>query len=134
LIPQNKSTPILLLISEPQMRNDLCILLVENNYYPLLLPNQEELLRVLKDNQFASVLIDCAAVSCYGARTISKIKVACRHGRIIVFCDKAHLCDCHHRDLIKEILAIGVYACIVAPYKEWEVLSLVAYDPQRENK
>jgi DNA-binding response OmpR family regulator len=127
LIPQNKSTPILLLISEPQMRNDLCILLVENNYYPLLLFNQEELLRILKENQFAIVLIDCEALYIYGARIISKIKVACQHGRIIVFCNKAHLCDSHHRDLIKEILAIGVYACILAPFNDWEILSMMTY-------
>ena len=124
----------MLLISDPRTRNHLWRLLVENHYFPVLIADQEELFRVLRGNQFSMVLIDCAAVSCYGARTISKIKVASRHGRIIVFCDKAHLCDSHHRDLIKEILAIGVYACIVAPYKEWEVLSLVAYDPQRENK
>jgi len=134
LIPAKKSAPILLLISDPQTRNHLWRLLVENHYFPVLIADQEELFRVLRGNQFSMVLIDCAAVSCYGARTISKIKVACRHGRIIVFCDKAHLCDSRHRDLIKEILAIGVYACIVAPYREWEVLSLVAYDPQRENK
>ena len=87
-------------------------------------------MRVLKENQFAIVLIDCGALYVYGARIISKIKVVCQHGRIIIFCNKAHLCDCQHRDLIKDILAIGVYACIVAPFNDWEVLSLVAYDPQ----
>jgi len=132
LIPQNKSTPILLLISEPQMRNDLCSLLVENNYYPLLLSNQEELLRVLKENQFAIVLIDCGAVYVYGARIISKIKVVCQHGRIIIFCNKAHLCDSQHRDLLKDILTIGVYACILAPFNDWEVLSMITYHSRLE--
>jgi response regulator RpfG family c-di-GMP phosphodiesterase len=127
LIPQNKSTPILLLISEPQLRNDLRSLLVENNYYPLLLSNQEELLRVLKANQFAIVLIDCKAVYLYDVRIISKIKVVCKHGRIIIFCNKAHLCDSQHRDLIKDILTIGVYACILAPFSDWEVLSMITY-------
>ena len=117
----------MLLISEPQMCNDLCSLLVENNYYPLLLPNQEELLRVLKENQFAIVLIDCGSVYVYGARIISKIKVACQHGRIIIFCNKAHLCDSQHRDLIKDILTIGVYACILVPFTDWEVLSMITY-------
>ena len=127
LIPQNKSTPILLLISEPQMRNDLCSLIVENNYNPLLLPNQNELLRVLKEIKFAIVLIDCEAVYTYGARIISKIKVVCQHSRIIFFCNKAHLCDSQHRDLIKDILTIGVYACILSPFNDWEVLSMITY-------
>jgi signal recognition particle receptor subunit beta len=96
--------------------------------------DQKELLRALKKKQFAVVLIDCGAVNAYGARIISKIKVGCRHGRIIVFCDKAHLFDSQHRDLIKEILKIGVYACIVAPYKEWEVISLVTYYSHFEKK
>jgi DNA-binding NtrC family response regulator len=127
LIPQNKSTPILLLISEPQMRNDLYRLLLENNYDPLLVSNQEELLRVLKESQFAIVLIDCGAVSVYGPRLISKIKVVCQQGRIIIFCHKEHLCDSQHRDLIKDILTIGVYACILAPFNDWEVLSMITY-------
>ena len=117
----------MLLISEPQMRNDLCILLVENNYYHVLLTNQEELLHVLKENKFAIVLIDCGSVYVYGARIISKIKVVCQHVRIIFFCNKAHLCDSQHRDLIKDILAIGVYACILVPFNDWEVLSMITY-------
>jgi len=92
-----------------------------------MVPNQEELLRVLKENQFAIVLIDCGAVYIYGARIISKIKVVCKHGRVILFCNKAHLCDSQHRDLIKDILTIGVYACILAPFNDWEVLSMVTY-------
>jgi DNA-binding response OmpR family regulator len=115
------------MISDPQMRNDLYSLLSENNYNPLLLSNQEELLRVLKENQFAIVLIDCGAVYIHGARIISKIKVVCQHGRIIIFCHKAHLCDSQHRDLIKDILTIGVYACILAPFNDWEVLSMITY-------
>jgi hypothetical protein len=100
---------------------------VENNYYPLLVPNQDELLRILKENQSAIVLIDCGAVYLYGARIISKTKVVCQHGRIIFFCNKAHLCDSQHRDLIKDILTIGVYACILAPFNDWEVLSMITY-------
>ncbi|MBI4795928.1 MAG: hypothetical protein HY790_08855 [Deltaproteobacteria bacterium] len=134
LIPQDKSTPILLLVSDHQTRKYLWTVLMENHYSPLLIGDQKELLRVLKKNQFAIVLIDCGAVNVYGARIISKIKVACRHGRIIIFCDKAHLGDSQHRELIKEILKIGVYACILAPYKEWEVLSLVSYYSHLEKR
>ncbi|RJR41911.1 MAG: hypothetical protein C4567_08105 [Deltaproteobacteria bacterium] len=96
--------------------------------------DQKELLRELKKSRCATVLIDCSAVSDYGAGIISKIKVVCRHSRIIVFCDKAHLVDSHHRGIIKEILAIGVYACVMAPYKGWEVISLAGYYSHPERK
>ena len=89
--------------------------------------DQKELLHELKKTQCATVMVDCGAVSVSGAGIISKIKVACRHSRIIIFCDKEHLVDSLHRELIKEIIAIGVYACVVAPYKEWEVISLASY-------
>jgi len=124
---KQKPTPILLLVGHGRTREYLSSLLLENNYSPLLMTDPEELLRSLKGKEFAIILIDCRAMSSFGTRILSKIKVACRRCRIIIFCDKEHLCDQRHRELIKEILAIGVYACILAPYKEWEVLSMVSY-------
>lgn len=115
------------MISHNQTRNYLRNLLAENHYSPLLISDQTELMSVLKENQFAIVLIDCGVVESYGVTAISKIKVVCPNSRIIILCDKEHLCDSQHRDLIKEVLNIGVYACILAPYKEWEILSLVTY-------
>jgi PleD family two-component response regulator len=126
-IAKHKPTPILLLVGNRRTRDYLSSLLSENNYSPLLMTDPEELLRSLKGKEFAIVLIDCRAVSSFGTRILSKIKVSCRLCRIIIFCDKEHLCDRRHRELIKEILGIGVYACILAPYKEWEVLSMVSY-------
>ncbi len=35
------------------------------------------------------------------------------------------LCDQDHRDLIKEAVEHEVYACILAPYEEWEVLTMI---------
>ena len=124
---KQKPTPILLLVGNGRTRDYLSSLLSENNYSPLLMTDPEELLRSLKGKEFAIILIDCRAVSSFGTRILSKIKVSCRLCRIIIFCDKEHLCDKRHRELIKEILAMGVYACILAPYKEWEVLSMVSY-------
>ena len=132
MITIKKSKSILLLIAYPKTRDDLRILLEENHYFALLITDPEELFSMLRENQFSVVLIDCASLSYYGVRIISKIKVVCAHSRIIVFCNKLHLCDSHHRTIIKEIMAIGVYACIIAPYEAWEVLSLVAYESHRE--
>ncbi|MDD5642375.1 MAG: hypothetical protein PHX53_12045 [Syntrophales bacterium] len=124
---QDKSTPILLLISDQHTRNSLWNLLAENHLSPRLMADQKELLQELKKHQCATILIDCGAAIFNGIGIISKIKVACSHSHIIVFCDKAHLADSQHREMIKEILAIGVYACIMAPFKGWEVISLVSY-------
>ena len=128
-IAKNKPTPILLLVGNSQIRDYLSSLLAENNYSPLLMTDPEELLHSLKDKQFAIILMDCGAVTSYGTRILSKIRVSCRPCRIIIFCDKEHLHDTWHRELIKEVLNIGVYACILAPYKEWEVLSMFSYVP-----
>ncbi len=128
-IAKNKPTPILLLVGNSQIRDDLSSLLAENNYFPLLMTDPEELLHSLKDKQFAIILMDCSAMTSYGTRILSKIRVSCRLCRIIIFCDKQHLCDKLHRELIKEIMNIGVYACILAPYQEWEILSMFSYFP-----
>jgi len=134
LIHEDKSTPILLLISDQQTRNSLCNLLSENDLSPILIADQKELLKVLKNKPFSTVLIDCRAININGVGIISKMKVVCRHSHIIVFCDKSHLADKQHRELIKEILGIGVYACIMAPFKGWEVISLVSYYSKMKKK
>lgn len=130
----DKNTPILLLISDPPTRNSLWNLLAENDLSPRLMADQKELLQMLKKKPLATVLIDCGAVMANGVGIISKIKVACSQSHIIIFCDKAHLSDHQHREMIKEILGIGVYACIMAPFKGWEVISLVSYHPHLEKK
>lgn len=117
----------MLLVSDQQSRNSLWNLLAENQLSPRLMADQKELLQTLKRNEFATILIDCEAVTAHGIGIISKIKVACPNSHVIIFCDKTHLADSQHRELIKEILAIGVYACIMAPFKGWEVISLVSY-------
>ena len=40
-------------------------------------------------------------------------------------CNAILLCDQDHRVLIKEAVELGVYACILAPYEEWEVLTMI---------
>jgi len=130
--PKNVIIPVLLLISNLEIRNDLLNLLEENHYSPILIADLAKLLQFLRRRPFAIVFTDCGAVTSYGPGILAKIKVACRHCRIIFLCDKGHLCDKTHRNLIKEVLEIGVYACILAPYKDWEVLSLISFYPQKE--
>jgi len=118
-----------MLVGNSQTRDYLSSLLAENNYFPVLVTDPDELLHSLKEKQFAIILIYCSAIIYYGTRILSKIKVCCRLCRIIIFCDRQHLCDKVHREFIKEVMNIGVYACILAPYKEWEVLTMFSYYP-----
>ena len=64
-------------------------------------------------------MIDYEVVKSYGARIYSRINVACLGCNVILLCDQ------DHRDLIKEAVEHGVYACILAPYEEWEVLTMI---------
>jgi len=124
-------TSILLLMRNSETRDYLSNLLTENLYSPILVKDQKELLHSVQQRESAIILIDCRAVTAYGARILSKIKVACQSCRVIIFCEKAHLSDKSHRELIKDILDIGVYACILTPYQDWEILSMIScYAPR----
>jgi AmiR/NasT family two-component response regulator len=69
--------------------------------------------------RIAIVMVDYEVVTSYGARIYSRINVACSGCKCIMFCDQ------DHRDLIKEAVEHEVYACILAPYEEWEVLTMI---------
>ena len=63
--------------------------------------------------------MDYEAVNSYGTRIYSRINVSCPG------CTAILLCDQDHRDFIKEAVEHGVYACILPPYEEWEVLTMI---------
>jgi DNA-binding NarL/FixJ family response regulator len=67
----------------------------------------------------AIVIMDFEVVNTCGVRIYSRINVACPG------CNAILLCDQDHRDLIKEAVEHGVYACILAPYEEWEVMTMI---------
>jgi len=52
------------------------------------------------------------------------MKVACPRCRIVLLCDKRHH---EHRDIVKEAMDLGIYACLLAPFAEWEVLAMVRH-------
>lgn len=132
-MPKSKHTPLLLMVSSGQARDYLLSLLKENHYNPRVIAAPGKLLQTLKRQQFAIVFIDCEAVTALGAGIYAKIKVACPSCRIILCGDRAHLRNRSQRDLVKEAMDMGVYACILAPYEEWEVLSMVKHILAKEN-
>jgi len=118
------SSALLLLVADSQFRESLVDSLAAHEYTPLVLGNPGEALQTLKEQEQATVFVDCQTVSNYGAGLYAKIKVACPRCRIVLLCDKAHH---EHRDLVKEAMDMGVYACLLAPFAEWEILAMVRH-------
>ena len=114
-----KQIPILVLIANENIRSYVLGLCKRNNYHPLIGADLEELIKRFKTRHSGIVMMDFEVVKSYGARIYSRINVACPDCNVILFCDQ------EHRDLIKEAVEHEVYACILAPYEEWEVLAMV---------
>jgi DNA-binding NtrC family response regulator len=133
MISRSKNTPLLLMVSNGQTRNYLLNLLQENDFHPITMLDPSELLQALKKQHFAIIFVDCKSVTLYGAGIYAKIKVACPRCKIILFGDRSHLSNKSYRNLIKEAMDLGVYGCILSPYEEWEVLSMVKHIFMKEN-
>jgi DNA-binding NtrC family response regulator len=107
------------LVANDDIRRYILELCEKNNYRPLLTTDLEELVEKTKRMQCTIVFIDYQLVNTYGTRLYSRINVACPDCSVILLCDQAH------RDLIKEAMEHGVYACILSPFEEWEVLTMI---------
>lgn len=110
-----------LLVSNEKIRKYLFELLQRNRYRPKTRAGLVELLNALKRGDDAIVFLDNEAVTIYGASIYSKINADVPDKRIILLCDQ------EHRDLIKEAMQHGSYGCILEPYAEWEVLTIVRH-------
>ena len=122
-----KQIPIILLIADKKIRNYIIGLLKRNNYGSLIAADPEKLVEEIKKRGSAIVFVDYKAVSIYGTRIYSRINVSCPG------CNTILLCDQNHRDLIKEAMDLGVYACILSPYQEWEVVTMIRNILSRKN-
>jgi len=122
-----KQIPIILLIADKKIRNYIIGLHKRNNYGSLIAADPEKLVEEIKKRGSAIVFVDYKAVSIYGTRIYSRINVSCPG------CNTILLCDQNHRDLIKEAMDLGVYACILSPYQEWEVVTMIRNILSRKN-
>jgi len=114
-----KQIPIILLIADEKIRNYIIGLHKSNSYKSLVVADPERLVQDIKKLGSAIIFMDYKAVSIYGTRIYSRINVSCPG------CNTILLCDQDHRDLIKEAMDLGAYACILSPYQEWEVLTII---------
>jgi DNA-binding NtrC family response regulator len=114
-----KQIPILALIANKKIRSHVINLCKRNNLNSLIGADLEELVKMIKKMRSAIVIMDFEVVNTYGVRIYSRINVACPGCNAILLCDK------DHRGLIQQAVELGVYACILAPYEEWEVLTMI---------
>ena len=114
-----RQADVFLLVSNDDIRRYILELCEKNNYHPSLTADLEELVSKTKGIRSVIVFVDHEAVSTYGARMYSRINVACPECSVILLCDQAN------RELIKEAMELGAYASILAPYEQWEVLTMI---------
>jgi len=107
------------MIANKKIRSYVMGLCKRNNLNPLIGADFEELVKKIKKMRSAIIIMDYEVVNSYGTRIYSRINVACPG------CNAIMLCDQDHRGLIKQAVELGVYACILAPYEEWEVLTMI---------
>lgn len=110
---------IFVFIANEKLKSHVIGLCKRNNLRPFTAADLEELLKKIKKRRSAVVVMDYEVVNSYGARIYSSINVACPG------CNLLLLCDQDRRDLIKEAVDHDVYACILPPYEEWEVLTMI---------
>jgi len=112
---------VLLLVCNKETREYLSDLLRRNSYSPQAFSVPADLLNHLRAGTDVIVFVDGQAVSNCGAGIFSKIRESCSGCKVIFLCDRAH------RELIKEAMGLGAYGCVLEPYEEWEVLTMVRH-------
>lgn len=122
--PTDKDIPIFLLIFREETRAAVAEVLAEHFYTPVIMLDPDGLVQELKGRERATVFVDCEAVLRFGIGLYSRLKVASPGCRLVLFCHKEHP---GHRDLIREAMEIGVYACLQWPVEDWEVLTIVRH-------
>jgi DNA-binding NtrC family response regulator len=107
------------LIANDKIKSYIIDLFKKNNFRPFTGADLEELVKKIKKRPSAVVVMDYEVVNSYGTRIYSRINVACPGCNVLLLCDQ------DQRDLIKEAVEHDVYACILPPYEEWEVLMMI---------
>ena len=119
LNPHHENTIILLLVANKEIRNHMHRLCSENNYDCVIASDPDELVEKIKKTGSIIAFVDYKAINIYGARIYSRIHAIGTDCNVILLSDK------NHKHLIKEAMELGAYACILAPYPEWEVRTMI---------
>ena len=107
------------LILDDEVRARILNLLAKHEHLGVGVTSPDELIAPLKRESGSTILIDCESVLTYGVTVISKLKATCPESKLILFCSRTH------RRIIKPVMELGAYGCIIEPYREWEFLTMV---------
>jgi DNA-binding NarL/FixJ family response regulator len=107
------------LVLDDEVRCHILNLLRKNELFSVGIVSLDELINPSKREANTIILIDCEGVLAYGVTVISKLKTSCRECKLILLCCQAH------RSMIKRVMELGAYGCIIEPYREWELLTMV---------
>lgn len=102
-----------------EVRLHVLNLLRKNEYPTVENENLDDLINSLKDKKHALIFVDSEAVLAYGTWIVTRVKSACRECRLILLCSQIH------RNLVQGVMELGAYGCIIEPYPEWELLTMV---------
>ncbi len=107
------------LIFNREVREHIMTSMKKHDYSIEGISGIEGMMDSLKGRENAIIFIDSEAVLAYGAGVISKLKRACQTCRLILLCSQ------DHRGVVKPVMELGAYGCIIEPYPEWELLTMV---------
>ncbi|MGA2939377.1 MAG: hypothetical protein ABSF52_20085 [Syntrophobacteraceae bacterium] len=107
------------LVLNDEVRCHIVNLLRKNEHFSVGIVSLDELINPSKRVSNTIILIDCEGVIAYGVTVISKLKTTCQECKLILLCSQPH------RSMIKRVMELGAYGCIIEPYREWELLTMV---------
>ncbi len=108
-----------LLALDEDIRRDIVAMLDRHEYSPAVVSSIEGIVESPRGRGSGIVFLDLEAVRIYGIGIYSKIKSAYQGWKIVLLCDRSH------RDQIKEAMDLGAYCCVLEPYAEWEIMTIV---------
>jgi DNA-binding NtrC family response regulator len=118
LIIQKEQPAIFILVSDEYVRHYLYNLCKKFNYHPQIASDVKDLAKKLKKSHNGIAFVDHQTVISHGSGIYRTINIASPSSKVILLFDQAN------RRLVKEAMEAGVYACIMAPYNEWEVFMI----------
>jgi response regulator RpfG family c-di-GMP phosphodiesterase len=121
-------TALVLFVQDAEALSALRDFLDEHQLPTIAADALADLMQILKAGPETTVFVDCQALQTFGLGLLAKIRVAAPPARLVLLCSRSH----PHRDLIREALALGAYACVLAPYQDYEVLTLVRLNQNRK--
>lgn len=108
-----------LLILDDDVRSRILSMLEKHKNFKVKIAFPYELSGSPKGEINSIILIDYLSVLTYGLSVISRLKFCRPDSKLVLLCSQ------DNRYLIGRVMGLGAYGCILEPYEEWELLTMV---------